>query len=326
MLVSSLMASEWSNPAPDLDLPAGLSDLSNLSGLSVVGGPWLGYDLRPGQPDPTTFPREAWMRSTRRVLTTAPTAVYGRGDPFGQPELRSALAAYLSRARGVLVSPDQIMITSGYSQALGLIARVLADLGASVVAMEDPGHPFHRDIVTRAGLRVVPLPVDVLGARTDLLATPRFAGTDAVVVTPAHQYPTGATLHQDRRRALTSWAALTGGLVIEDDYDGEFRYDRQSVGAVQGLAPGQVVYAGTASKALSPALRLGWMAVPKHLSEPVSDAKYHADTCTAALSQLVLADLIDGHAYDRHIRVARLRYRRRRDLLLSKLYAEVPYV
>jgi GntR family transcriptional regulator/MocR family aminotransferase len=284
------------------------------------------FDLRPGQPDPTTFPREAWLRSGRRVLATAPLDAYRHGDPSGRPELRSALADYLVRARGVLTSPDQIVITSGFSQGLGLLARVLYDQGARAIAMEDPSVPFHREIVARAGLRVIPLPVDVLGARTDLLCTARFRGIAAVVVTPAHQYPIGATLHQDRRRILTTWALTHGGLVIEDDYDGEFRYDRQPVGALQGLAPGNVVYGGTASKALSPALRLGWLAVPKRLMPALSDAKRHADTHTASLSQLLLADLIDSHAYDRHLKAARLRYRRRRDLLLHRLRERVPHV
>jgi GntR family transcriptional regulator/MocR family aminotransferase len=299
--------------------------------VDAVGSPYCQdtapvLDLRPGQPDPTTFPREAWLRSSRRVLATAPAEVYRRGDPGGRPELRSALADFLVRARGVVTSPDQIVITNGYSQALGLIARVLADQGAQSIAMEDPSHPFHREIVTRAGLRVIPLPVDVLGARTDLLGTARFRGTAAVVVTPAHQYPTGAALHQDRRRILTTWALTHGGLIIENDYDGEFRYDRQPVGAVQGLAPGNVVYGGTASKTLSPALRLGWLAVPKRLMSSLVDAKRHADTHTASLSQLVLADFIDTRAYDRHIKAARLRYRRRRDLLLHRLNDQTPQV
>jgi glutamate-1-semialdehyde 2,1-aminomutase len=284
------------------------------------------YDLRPGQPDPTIFPHAAWMRSGRQVLAKAPPDLHRRGDAGGRPELRAALAAYLGRARGVLTSPDQIVITTGYSQSLGLLARVLADSGATAIIMEDPGLPFHREIVSRAGLRIIPLPVDVLGARTDLLTSARFAGAAAVHVTPAHQYPTGATLHPDRRRALISWAAATGGLVIEDDYDGEFRYDRQPVGAVQGMAPASVAYGGTASKALSPALRLGWMALPEHLLPAISDAKRHADTHTASLSQLVLADLIESQIYDRHIRSARMHYRRRRDLLLGRLHALAPQV
>ncbi len=283
------------------------------------------FDLRPGQPDPTLFPREAWLRSSRRVLAAAAPEVYRRGDPVGREELRSALADYLVRARGVLTRPEQVLVTSGYSQALGLIARVLAESGIRAIAVEDPSHPFHREIITRAGLRIVPLPVDLLGARTDLLRTARFRGITAVAVTPAHQYPTGATLHAERRAMLADWALATGGLVIEDDYVGEFRYDRQPVGAVQGMAPGNVIYGGTASKTLSPALRLGWLAVPERMVAALTDAKRHADTHTASLGQLVLADVIEGGAYDRHIKAARLRYRRRRDLLLTRLAAQAPW-
>jgi GntR family transcriptional regulator/MocR family aminotransferase len=282
------------------------------------------YDLRPGRPDPGSFPAAAWLRATRRVLTTAPTEIHALGDPRGRAELRTTMAGYLGRARGVLANPDQIVITSGYCQALGLLARVLADRGAAAIAMEDPGHPFHREIVRRAGLRILPLPVDDRGARTDLLTDPRFADAAAVVVTPAHQYPAGMTLHPDRRRAVAGWAQATGGLIIEDDYDGEFRYDRQPVGAVQGMAPGNVAYIGTASKTLAPALRLAWMVLPHRLAGPITQAKLHADAQTAALSQLVLAELIDTHVYDRHIRAARLRYRRRRDLLLTRLRTEAP--
>ncbi|HCU96409.1 MAG TPA: GntR family transcriptional regulator, partial [Actinobacteria bacterium] len=187
------------------------------------------HDLRPGRPDLTTFPATAWSRATRRVLTSGSAEIHTLGDPRGRAELRTTLASYLGRARGVLAVPDRVVITSGYSQALGLLARVLASAGAAAVAMEDPGHPFHREIVRRAGLSTLALPVDDEGARTDLLTHARFSEAAAVVLTPAHQYPTGVTLHPDRRHALTSWARATGGLVIEDDYDGEFRYDRQPV-------------------------------------------------------------------------------------------------
>ena len=284
------------------------------------------HDLRPGRPDLTTFPATAWSRATRRVLTSGSAEIHTLGDPRGRAELRTTLASYLGRARGVLAVPDRVVITSGYSQALGLLARVLASAGAAAVAMEDPGHPFHREIVRRAGLSTLALPVDDEGARTDLLTHARFSEAAAVVLTPAHQYPTGVTLHPDRRHALTSWARATGGLVIEDDYDGEFRYDRQPVGAVQGMAPDHVAYVGTASKTLAPALRLAWAILPSHLVGAVTEAKRHADVHTASLSQLVLTDLIDTHVYDRHIRAARLRYRRRRDLLLARLHAEAPQV
>ncbi|SHM00014.1 MocR-like pyridoxine biosynthesis transcription factor PdxR [Actinacidiphila paucisporea] len=270
------------------------------------------HDLRPGSPDVTSFPTSAWLRATRRALGAVPSAAYDYGDPRGRAELRAALAEYLGRTRGVVADPDRIVVVSGYVQGLALLTAVL---GRPVVGMEDPGLPFHREVVRRAGGRVVPLPVDEHGAGAggDL---PRM---DAVVVTPAHQYPTGVTLHPARRHALTDWARAGGGLVIEDDYDGEFRYDRQPVGALQGTAPDQVVYLGTASKTLGPALRLGWMVLPPHLVRPVAEAKLYSDYHTGAVGQLALADLIADHAYDRHVRASRLRYRRRRDLLVERL-------
>lgn len=279
------------------------------------------HDLLPGRPDLSTFPSTAWLRSTRRVLASAPPDVHALGDPRGRRELREALAGYLGRARGVHADPARIVVTSGYAQSLGLLASVLRDLGTESIAMEEPGHFFHRAIVRRAGLTVVPLPVDERGARPDPLGP---AG--AAVLTPAHQYPTGATLHPDRRRAFAAWARDTGGTIVEDDYDGEFRYDRQPVGALQGTAPDHVVYGGTASKTLAPALRLAWLVLPAHLVEPFAEAKRLADAHTPSLAQLVLADLIAAHAYDRYVRAARLRYRRRRDLLVETLRDRVPRV
>ncbi|MGH6655491.1 MAG: PLP-dependent aminotransferase family protein, partial [Actinocrinis sp.] len=248
------------------------------------------------------------------------------------------LADYLGRTRGVLADPEQIIITAGYVQALALLTDVLRRDGVHAFAMEDPGLPFHRAIVQRAGVTVVPLPMDEHGARTDLLMGTRsddarstdahvadehfadaLSGVGAVVVTPAHQYPMGATLHPARRRVLTDWARSTGGVVIEDDYDGEFRYDRQPVGALQGTAPDRVVYVGTASKTLGPAVRLAWMVLPRHLVAPLAEAKLYADHQSDSVGQLALADLIGTHGYDRHVRAARLRYRSRRDLLLDRL-------
>ncbi|MFF2997489.1 PLP-dependent aminotransferase family protein [Streptomyces sp. NPDC057950] len=272
-------------------------------------------DLRPGSPDVGSFPAAAWLRALRRAIATAPSSAYGYGDPRGRIELRTALSGYLGRARGVIAPPERIVITSGYVQGLALLTRVL---GGGVLAMEDPGLPFHRDVVRRGGGTVVPLPVDERGARPQELAS---GGTGAAVVTPAHQYPTGVTLHPRRRRALTDWARAHGALIVEDDYDGEFRYDRQPVGALQGMAPGQVAYLGTASKTLGPALRLGWMVLPPHLVDVVTDAKLHSDHHTEVIGQLALADMITGHAYDRHVRACRLRYRRRRDQLLHRLGA-----
>ncbi|OQR60752.1 GntR family transcriptional regulator [Streptomyces maremycinicus] len=269
------------------------------------------FDLRPGSPDVGAFPAAAWLRALRRAIATAPSLAYDYGDPRGRIELRTALSGYLGRARGVIAPPERIVITSGYVQGLALLTRVLGGTG---IAMEDPGLPFHREVVRRNGGTVTPVPVDERGVRVGELGD---AG--AVVVTPAHQYPTGVTLHPGRRRALTEWARARDGLIVEDDYDGEFRYDRQPVGALQGMAPGRVVYLGTASKTLGPALRLGWMVLPPQLVDAVADVKLHSDHHTETIGQLALTELIVGHAYDRHVRACRLRYRRRRDLLLERV-------
>src|SRR5579859_1672410 len=273
------------------------------------------HDLRPGKPDVSRFPAGAWLRSAKRALSSARAEVYDYGEPNGRIELRTVLADYLARVRGVLATPDQIVITSGYVQALALLARVLRDSGTTTVAMEDPGLGFHRDVVTRSGLSVAALPVDEGGARPD--AVPGPAG--AVVLTPAHQYPTGVILRPSRRHALAEWARRTGGLIIEDDYDGEFRYDRQPVGAMQGMAPGHVAYVGSAAKTLAPGLRLAWMVLPHHLGGPIVEAKRHDDHQSAVIEQLTLADFIASHGYDKHIRACRLHYRRRRDLLIARL-------
>ena len=273
------------------------------------------YDLRPGSPDVTTFPVDAWVRATRRALAAAPTSAFDYSDPRGRIELRTALVEYLGRARGVLADPEHVLICSGYVQALALLARVVG----GAIAMEDPGLAFHRDVVRHAGADVLALPVDDQGAWTDQLGRGGLAPARAAVLTPAHQYPTGVTLHPARRRSAIAWASASGGLLIEDDYDGEFRYDRQPVGALQGMAPENVVYVGTAAKTLSPTLRLAWMVLPERLVEPVAQAKRLTDLHTGAIGQLTLAELITSHSYDRHIRACRLHYRRRRDLLIERL-------
>jgi GntR family transcriptional regulator/MocR family aminotransferase len=275
------------------------------------------HDLRPGLPDVSAFPVRAWLGATRRVLASARPEVFGVGDPQGRLELRAALADYLGRARGVITTPDRIVITSGFYQSVQLLSGLLRAKGVTAVAMEDPGHNVYRGIVQRAGLITPALAVDGHGAHVETLTRE----TGAVIVTPSHQYPTGVPLHPQRRHLLCEWARSTGGLVVEDDYDGEFRYDRQPVGALQGFAPGHVVYCGTASKTLGPALRVAWMALPPDLVGPVVQAKRETDLHTESLGQLVLADLIATRAYDRHIRAARLRYRRRRELLLERLAA-----
>jgi GntR family transcriptional regulator/MocR family aminotransferase len=269
----------------------------------------LRLSLRPGVPDVSAFPRSAWVAALRRSLNAAPDAVLRPGDPRGRPELREALASYLGRARGVLADPERIVICAGFTEGLALLCRTLR--GAGGLAMEDPCLAAHREIAHAAGMRVAPLAVDERGARPTL--PPDVA---AVHLTPAHQFPLGGTLAPERRSAFVAWAREHGTLVIEDDYDGEFRYDRQPAGALQGLDPEHVVYAGTASKTLAPALRLGWLVLPDRLLEPVLGAKLGE---TPALEQLALAELLAGGGYDRHVRRMRQRYRKRRDALLARL-------
>jgi GntR family transcriptional regulator / MocR family aminotransferase len=275
------------------------------------------YDLRAGNPDVGSFPRAAWAAALRRVLRDAPDEALRLGDPRGRLELRRALAAYLGRARGVAAAPERIVVCSGFTQALGLLAAVTS----GAVAMEDPCLAVHREVVRAAGLPIVPLPVDEGGARVE-----HADGAAAAVVTPAHQVALGHTLAPERRARLVEWARATGGVVLEDDYDGEFRYDRQPVGALQALAPEHVAYAGTASKALAPALRLAWLVLPERLVEPVVEAKRLADHASPALEQLALADFVESGELDRHLRRARARYRRRRDALLTALAERAPAV
>ncbi|MFJ6070158.1 PLP-dependent aminotransferase family protein [Streptomyces sp. NPDC093065] len=278
------------------------------------------YDLRPGTPDLASFPRAEWLRAARRALTAAPNEALGYGDPRGRPELRGALADYLARARGVRAEPERVLICGGFAHGLTLLATVLRARGVHTVAVESYGLHVHRDLLTAAGLRTVPLPLDALGTDPDV---PRDAG--AVLLTPAHQFPLGMPLHPDRRAAVVDWARRTGGLVLEDDYDGEFRYDRQPVGALQGLDPDRVVHLGTASKSLAPGLRLAWMVLPPGLADDLTATRGGLDT-NGVLDQLTLAEFLTSGAYDRHVRSARLRYRRRRDALVAQVAARAPEV
>ena len=278
-------------------------------------------DLRPGTPDVTSFPVAEWLRCARRALGQAPVSAYGYGDMRGRFEMRRALADYLGRTRGVEARPETVVITAGATQALSLLCAALARAGSSTIAMENPGFNFHRAVARQAGQRVTAMPVDDQGADPDCLHD-----LAAAVVTPAHQYPTGVTMHPTRRQAFTAWARTNGGLIIEDDYDGEFRYDRQPIGALQGTAADHVAYVGTASKTLGPGVRLGWMVLPPRLIAPVTAAKQNADMGTDTIAQLTLAELITSHGYDRHIRTMRLRYRRRRDVLITALEQIQPHL
>jgi GntR family transcriptional regulator/MocR family aminotransferase len=281
------------------------------------GAPRLTHDLRPGRPDAAGFPRADWIAATRRALHAAPAEAFGPGDPAGRIELRRALAGYLARARGVHSDPDRIVVCSGAAQALQLLAAVRP----GTFAVESRGLPHHRRLLARAGIRTVPLPVDAGGADPAGLSG---SAADAVLLTPAHQFPTGGALLPERRAAVIDWARAGGGLVLEDDYDGEFRYDRQPVGALQGLDPGRVAYLGSASKSLSPGLRLGWMVLPPPLVPEVLAAKGSWEPTVSMLDQLVFAELLESGGYDRQIRRMRRGYRARRDQLTAALGARLP--
>jgi GntR family transcriptional regulator/MocR family aminotransferase len=279
------------------------------------------YSLRPGLPDLSSFPRSEWLAASRRALAVAPDADLGYGDPRGLAILREALAGYLVRARRAAATPEHIVVCAGFTQALDLLATVLRQRGATTLAAEGYGHRLHRTVVETAGLAIRPLPVDGDGAVVDGLAD-----EGAVLLTPAHQFPIGVALAPTRRRQAVSWAAGTGGLVIEDDYDGEFRYDRQAVGAMQSLAPDQVVYCGTAAKSLAPGLRLAWMVLPAGLVDEVVAAKEARGLVPSVIEELTLAELITSGGFDRHVRRSRLAYRRRRDRLIAQLAEHVPAV
>ena len=235
--------------------------------------------------------------------------------------MRETLTNYIARVRGVAANPDQVLITTGLTQALVLVCRALRARGVEAVAVEDPCFGFHREAIRSAGLRVVPIPVDVDGLDVARLAAHRVG---AVLVAPAHSYPTGAVMSPPRRSSLVEWAHDHDALIIEDDYDAEFRYDRAPIGALQGLAPDRVAYAGCASKTLTPALRLGWIALPRWLVDGVSKEKLFDDMGSTLFEQLALARFIDAGGFTRHLRRVRPVYRRRRDAALQALAASMP--
>jgi GntR family transcriptional regulator/MocR family aminotransferase len=279
------------------------------------------FDFRPSVPDVSTFPRTAWLRAMREALATMPDADLQYGDAAGVEALRSALSDYLGRVRGVVADPARVLVTTGYTQSLALICHALAAAGAQRLALEDPTNPEQHQIARRAGLEPVPIAVDADGLQVEALERAR---PDAVVVTPAHQHPTGAVLSGERRTALLSWLRECDAVAIEDDYDAEYRYDRQAVGALQGLEPDRVAYAGSASKTLAPALRLGWLVVPPRLLARVREEKLVADLGTARIEQQAFAHFLARGELDRHLRRMRAHYRARRDALVAALADALP--
>ena len=279
------------------------------------------YDFRPGMPDLGLVPRRAWQRAWRDGFARLPDGELGYGDTRGLPALRRALAAYLGRVRGVIADPEHVVVTNGFSHGLSLVVEALQHIGIDRIAIEDPGQPGLDHVVRGSGTTSVACPVDGEGLDVAALAA---SGARAVLLTPAHQFPTGVVLGAERRSALVSWARSVDGFVIEDDYDAEYRYDRYPVGAVQGVLPERGIYAGTLSKSLAPGFRLGWLVVPPSLLDAIVARRGMTDLGTNAPMQAALTLFLERGDLDRHLRRTRRAYAQRRDALVSAVARLLP--
>ncbi|MFF7732184.1 aminotransferase class I/II-fold pyridoxal phosphate-dependent enzyme [Streptomyces sp. NPDC007984] len=278
-------------------------------------------DFVPGTPDLALFPRAAWAAAQRGVLAELPHQELGYPDPRGLPRLRTALAELLARRRGVVADPERIVVVSGVAQATALLGFALHARGVREVGVEDPGSPQHDALYASAGVTAVALPLDDEGVALEPL---RSSGVRAVVTTPAHQFPTGLAYSARRRAELLDWARSVDGIVLEDDYDGDFRYDRAPVGALQGLDPDHVAYTGSVSKSLAPGLRLGWLLVPESWTEEIVERKRTMDLGHPTLDQALFARFLERGDYDRQLRRCQRAYRERRDALVAALDAHFP--
>lgn len=278
-------------------------------------------DFLPGTPDLSLFPRAAWAAAHKAVLARLPHHALGYPDPRGLPELRTALAELLTRRRGVVADPERVVVCSGVAQAMSLLGSVLRGRGQRTVGVEDPGSPEHSALFAAAGLGTVALPLDAEGLAPGPLDA---SGVRAVMTTPGHQFPTGLAYSADRRAQLLDWARAVDGLIVEDDYDGDFRYDRAPVGALQGLDPERVAYTGSVSKSLAPGLRLGWLLVPQEIGAEVVRRKRTMDLGNPALDQALLANFITRGEYDRQLRRCQRAYRERRDAMVAALAEHFP--
>jgi len=281
-------------------------------------------DLRIGGADVTGFPRREWLASLQTVLRRAGRGDLGYPPVAGHPVLRSELVGYLGRVRGVRAAPSQFMVTAGFAQGLSLLCHLLARLGVQAIGLEDPGQPGQRSFVENIGLRAVPVPVDEDGIDVAALAA---SDARAVLVTPAHQFPTGAPLAMHRRRALLEWAHQVDGLIIEDDYDGEFWFScGERLPSLQSMDPGRVAYGGSVSKTLAPGLRLGWLCVPAALIGQLERIRERYDLGAGSIDQLAYADFVHTGRLDRHLRRMRARYSSRRRTLAAVLSEHLPDV
>ena len=284
----------------------------------------MAVDFRHGVPDLSSFPRADWSWALREACRTAPKTTFDYGQPRGSLRLREVLSAYLRRVRAADADPDRMVICTGFAQGLVLALRALAGTGVDCVAVEDPGQRNATSAAASfAGLKAIPIPVDTLGIDVSRLDA---TGARAVVVTPAHQWPSGVVLAPERRLELVAWAAARDATIIEDEYDAEFRYDREPVGTLQGLAADRVISIGTVSKSLAPSIRIGWMVCPSSLTEAIALEKRLIDRANPEIDQLALATLIESGRYDRHLRRMRTLYSRKRDALVSALARHAPAV
>jgi GntR family transcriptional regulator / MocR family aminotransferase len=279
------------------------------------------YDLRSGLPDLSFFPRRAWQTAMANALRELPDARLSYGSRRGLPQLRVALADYLGRVRAVVAEPERVFISAGATHGMQLIWQTLRERGARRVAVEDPAWPAIPQAIAQAGLEVLPVAVDHHGLDVGQLGT---LDADAVVLAPAHQYPMGTVLAPERRSELIAWARRNGGLIVEDDYDAEYRYDREPIASLQGLAPDCVAYVGTASKTLAPAVRLGWVLVPSHLVGEMAAQHGVARAVPSVIVQAAYATLVERGEIDRHLRRTRRQYHARRNALSNAVAQRLP--
>ncbi|HEX6525086.1 MAG TPA: PLP-dependent aminotransferase family protein [Streptosporangiaceae bacterium] len=279
------------------------------------------YELRPGTPDFHQFPRARWKAALLRALRELPDLELTYAEHCGVAELRNAVAAYLARVRAVVAEPEHVVICCAASHALTVLWQVLRARGARKIAIEDPGWRWQRYTAEQAGLTPIPVRVDADGMVVSELAA---ADVDAVVMTPAHHYPTGVIMTAERRAALIAWARQRGAVIIEDDYDVEYRFGHEPVSSLQGMAPDVVAFVATTSKTLAPALRLAWMVPPAHLIDDVANVMRVIGVTPPTLDQRAMSTFIEDAALERHLRSMRRRYRIKRDVLVSALSAYLP--
>jgi len=303
-------------------IAGGLAHQPPAAPASSAAAPRVRYDLRSGIPDLSFFPRREWQSAMSSSLRELPDVSLTYGSRRGLRQLRTGLSGYLGRVRAAVADPERVFISSGAAHAMGIVWQTLRQRGARRVAVEDPAWATIPDTVIQAGLEAVPVRVDRDGL--DVGALER-ADADAVVLSPAHQYPTGTVLAPERRAQLIAWARRRGALIVEDDYDAEYRYDRDPIASLQGLAPDCVAYVGTASKTLAPALRLGWVLVPSHLVGEMAAQHGVARAAPSVLMQATYAALLERGEIDRHLRRTRRRYQARRNILIAELAERMPH-